>query len=257
MPHQPPQMLQQQQPQAHNNNNVNITPVSVNVNLPPQATGGMSPESANQYAETMSDQNPVVVEYITENPDYLKYGIITGIVIISVIVCIYIYSEFATPDPRYMHATSVLDQTVPVGTTSSAPYAVKFPDVLSSAGITATSPSVFLLPVGATYVLRGVLTWAKGNTIFRWANVTKGKLVFIGKEGSVESKVYSHGGTSRAFNAAEVNISADVPTSVSLYVLSGDDYLIRGQNSEIDRRGPLISIESLDKNTHIPTTTTN
>lgn len=256
MPHLMLLQQQQPQPQAHNNNNVNITPGSVNINLlPPQATGGMSPESANQYAETMSAQNPAVVEYITETSDYLKYGIITGIVIILVIVCI--YSEFATPDPRYMHATSVLDQTVPVGTTSSAPYAVKFPDVLSSAGITATPPSVFLLPAGATYVLFGALTWVKGNTIFRWANVTKGKLVFIGKEGRFESKVYSHGGTSRMFNAAEVYISADVPTSVSLYVLSGDDYLIRGQNSEIDRIGPRISIESLAKNTPIPEYATN
>ena len=126
-----------------------------------------------------------------------------------------------------MKATSLLlDQTVPGGTTSSAPYAVKFPDVLSSAGITATSPSVFLLPAGATYVLKGDLTWAKGNTIFRWANVTTGKPVFIGKDGHVESKVNSNGGTIIGNRASEAYISADAPTAVSLDFLYGDDYLI-------------------------------
>ena len=82
------QHRQQQQPQAHNNNNVNITPGSVNITLPPQATGGMSPKLSNQHAKIMSAQHPVVLESSTNTPDYLKYGIIAGIAVLLVIVYI-------------------------------------------------------------------------------------------------------------------------------------------------------------------------
>ncbi len=259
MQQQPPQMMQQQPPQAqnNNNNNVSITPGSVNVTLSPPASSGMSPELMKQYAKTMSAQTPVVVQSITKKPDYMKYVTITIIAMLSAIVCIYIYSKFAggSVEPQYMFATSLADQTVPAGTTSSAPYAVKFPDVSSSAGITATSPSVFSLPAGATYVLTCQLTWSKGNTKFRWANVTTGKPVFIGEEGRVENTAKD---TDNHITIVDIqaiaNISADVTTAVSLCVISGDGYLIRGQTPNVADKSPWISIESSDRNTHAPAT---
>ena len=169
----------------------------------------------------------------------MKYLIITGIAVLSAIVCIYIHSKFATTDPQYLYATSLADQTVTAGTIPAAPYAVKFPDVILSSGITATSPSVFSLPAGATYVLKAMLNSTSNTVWYRWADVTTDVKVYIGVGGGM--------GNANLIGMAIAYITTTVPTSVSLYALLGAGVTIRGQTADIYGRGPWISIESLDR----------
>ena len=138
---------------------------------------------------------------------------------------------------QYLFATSIADQTV-----GALPYAILFPDILASNGVTAASSSTFTLSPASTYKLSACITFCSINMVYRWFNVTAG-IYILGE--CANNNATSQGTPNMAF------ITTTGQTTVALHATFGPGSIIYGQGYDIYSRGPWMTIEMLSNNNTI------
>jgi hypothetical protein len=139
----------------------------------------------------------------------------------------------------YLFATSDTTQNTP-----SSPYNIKFPKILVSSGIDATSPTTFSIPAGGTYRLSGCVTLSTNVTYQFYAN---GSPI-----GEAAQNLGTAGGMSGPIALAY--LTTTTTTTVSLTVYGSLNISILGNNDTggtSTGRGPWIEILQLSNNTAI------
>jgi hypothetical protein len=134
----------------------------------------------------------------------------------------------------YLFATSNPDQTP-----SGSVYNIKFPTVLLSSGITATSPTTFSLPAGGTYRLSGCVTLSDNMSYQFYVNGLP-----IGEGAQNKGSAGGMSGT-----IALAYLTPTITTTVSLAVYGGGGNL--SGNTGTGGRGPWIEILQISNNNTI------
>ena len=138
----------------------------------------------------------------------------------------------------YLFATSDPNQDTP-----SSPYNIKFPRVIVSSGISATSPTTFSIPAGGTYRLSGCVTLSTNVAYLFYANVSP-----IGEAAQNKGDLV---GMSNPIALAYLTTTT---TKVSLTVYGRFNITILGNDTTggmSTGRGPWIEILQLGNNTAI------